>query len=119
MFTKENQSLLSKYKQRNKQTSFEIKFEEFLIQNKVKYKKQKGFLSKTNRKFYIVDFYLPKPVKLVIEIDGEYHKNRQAYDTERDRYFREVRNINVLRIPNELVFDKEYLKQVLRENSVI
>lgn len=114
MYTGENQSLMQYRQRKHKPTEAEALFEQFLIENQIPYKKQKGFLAKTNRRFYIADFYLPKPVKLVIEIDGPYHQNQVEYDLERDRYFREVRNIQVLRILNEQVYDPEFLKSLLK-----
>lgn len=112
MYTRDNQRLLEEYKRNHKDTEAEALFEQFLLQRGIYYKKQKGFLSKTNRRFYIADFYLPKPYKLIVEIDGGYHQNQQEYDEERDRYFVQVRKIGVLRIPNELVYDEDYLKSL-------
>jgi len=114
VYTGENQSLLQERQRNHKDTLAEALFEQFLVKNQISYRKQKGFLSKTNRRFYIADFYIPKPVKLVIEIDGPYHQNQLKYDSERDRYFREVRHISVLRISNELVEDNQYLESLVK-----
>lgn len=65
-----------------------------------KYIFQKGFLDAG--KIMIVDFYLPKPRKIVIEIDGTSHvgtKDR-IKDAVRDAYFQE-RGIRVVRMTNE------------------
>ena len=51
----------------------------------------------------IVDFYLPKPYKIVIEVDGGYHTtDKQKYrDSFKDRYLIEERGFKVLRFTNE------------------
>lgn len=118
MYTGENQSLLQQRQRNHKDTEAEALFEQFLIKNNIPYKKQKGFLAKTNRRFYIVDFYIPKPVKLVIEIDGPYHQNQLTYDQERDEYFRKIRKIDVLRIPNESVQDQQVLDFILKRIKI-
>ena len=53
---------------------------------------------------FVADFYLPKPLKLIIEIDGGYHSDpiQKWKDSERDAYFRS-RGMKVLRIKNEHV----------------
>ncbi len=56
----------------------------------------------TNRTFFLVDFYLPKPRKLCLEIDGGYHKLQLHYDTVRDNFLRNERKMEVLRITNEV-----------------
>jgi len=55
---------------------------------------------------YIVDFYCPKE-KLVIELDGEYHKHpvNQEYDRKRTQYLESL-GITVLRFENHLVFQQ-------------
>lgn len=117
MFNKDNQKLLEKYKRNLKPTESENLFESYLKELGLYYKKQKAFMSKLGRKFYIVDFYLPKPHKLVIEIDGLYHQDQQEYDQERTKYLTDIRNLRVLRFTNQEVEDKEYIKQVLVQNT--
>ncbi len=56
----------------------------------------------TSRTFFLVDFYLPKPRKLCLEIDGGYHKGQLYYDTMRDNFIRNERKMEVLRITNEV-----------------
>ncbi|MBN2157882.1 MAG: endonuclease domain-containing protein [Spirochaetes bacterium] len=50
---------------------------------------------------YIVDFYCPE-LKLVVEIDGEYHLNIEVieYDKNRERYLREL-GIKIVRFTND------------------
>ena len=59
---------------------------------------------------YIVDFYCPR-LKLVIEIDGSSHANRQDYDGARDWYLRSL-GLHVLRVYDSDV--KENVNDVLR-----
>ena len=47
---------------------------------------------------FIVDFYC-HAVGLVIEVDGEVHKDQIAYDTQRDGILK-ARGLQILRIPN-------------------
>lgn len=53
---------------------------------------------------YQVDFMLPEK-KVVLEIDGEVHKHKKAYDNQRDKYIKEQLGVdwNIIRIPTELL----------------
>ena len=74
-----------------------------------------------NRKFrrqhsinnYIVDFYCAKE-KLIVELDGEVHKNPTAeeYDEKRSVFLRKL-GFTVIRFENKMVFDN--LPSVLQE----
>jgi len=73
----------------------------------IHYQFQKGFIS---GKFYcFVDFYLPSPKKICIEIDGGYHNTpeQQKKDFAKDQYLK-GRKFKVIRIKNEDV-SKFYL----------
>ena len=59
---------------------------------------QKGFIA--GRGFYIADFYIPNPHKIVIEIDGSSHDGKEAYDARRDRYL-EKRGCRIIHLRNE------------------
>ncbi len=48
---------------------------------------------------FIVDFYCPE-LKLVIEIDGGDHRQKQEYDTERECFLSE-QGCNILRFSND------------------
>ncbi|MCD6334861.1 MAG: DUF559 domain-containing protein, partial [Candidatus Latescibacteria bacterium] len=50
---------------------------------------------------FIVDFYC-HPAGLVVEVDGEIHKQQAAYDAERDRIL-SARGLRIVRIGNEEV----------------
>lgn len=62
---------------------------------------------------FIADFYSHE-IKLVIEIDGSYHLNRErmAYDTDRTKRFNDF-NITVIRFTNKNILND--IKQVLEE----
>lgn len=64
-------------------SSYEMLSAIVLVHNKVHAKTQ----FKVGR--YQVDFLLPE-LKCVLEIDGDRHKNRQAYDTKRDRAIKQM-----------------------------
>lgn len=104
MYKKEHQQLLSKYKKNIKITKYEDIFANKLNELNIKYIRQKGFLKDANC-CYITDFYLPKPHKIVIEIDGEYHQQRQLNDWKRDWYFKYKRGIKTVRFKNEEVIN--------------
>lgn len=52
------------------------------------------------RSFFLIDFYLPKPRKLCIEIDGSWHYGRESYDAARDEFITNKRKMKMLRITN-------------------
>ena len=62
---------------------------------------------------YIVDFYCASE-KLIIELDGEVHKNPTAeeYDAKRSAYLEKL-GFTIIRFENKMVFD--YLPSVLME----
>lgn len=78
----------------------------------IRYIFQKGFIGGD---FYcIVDFYLPKPYKLCIEIDGGYHNSEEQKrkDWAKDKYLR-GRKMRVLRIKNEDVLTADIQSLIL------
>lgn len=95
---------------KKKATNSELIFKKRLENLNIKYMFQKGFI--VGNGFYIADFYLPKPYKTIIEIDGEYHLSEKQieYDKRRDLYFKN-RRIKTIRIKNEDVetFDLNFL----------
>jgi len=88
---------------KNNATRHELKILAMLDRLELPYKFQKGFVEKGV--MYIADFYLPKPWKMVIEIDGASHlsKAQQRIDGTRDRYFTDIRRLRVLRMTNKEV----------------
>ena len=62
---------------------------------------------------FIVDFYCPEE-KLIIELDGEIHKNATAEEKDRSRDKRlEELGFKIIRFENKMVFD--FLPSVLKE----
>jgi very-short-patch-repair endonuclease len=104
MLFSEKQSLLSirKIRLKNQATPSELIFKKRLDELDIYYQFQKGFIAGDN--FVIADFYLPKPYRLVIEIDGSIHNlpKVQRRDYWKDKYY-QSRKFKVLRISNDEV----------------
>jgi very-short-patch-repair endonuclease len=104
---KEKQSSCStrRIKLIDKATKSELIFKKKLKQLNIKFLFQKGFIQGDN--FCIVDFYLPKPYRTCIEIDGGYHNTtKQQYrdkyrDKYRDIYLTKDRGFKIIRFTNE------------------
>ena len=79
-------------------SSYEIIAAIILIHNGVKFEPQ----ASVGR--YRVDFLLPEEL-VVLEIDGERHKNRKCYDSERDKFIHEQlgEDYEIIRIETELL----------------
>ena len=99
---------------RARATKAELKFKGVLDEIKVKYIFQKGFFG--DRYHCIVDFYLPRPYKICIEIDGEYHsdKEQKIKDERKDRFLIGVRGFHVLRLKNKEVLNGEIESSFMR-----
>jgi len=81
----------------------------------IRYTFQKGFLrGKTLR---IVDFYITKPKRICIEVDGKYHEKQREYDAYREREIKSQRNspTRFLRITNEWALEQVDLPTALNE----
>lgn len=87
-------------------SSYEIIATIVLINAGIKFQLQKKILR------YQVDIYIPSH-KIIVEIDGERHKNRKTFDKERDeKIIDEVGyDWNIIRIPTECL-DKNAIKLV-------
>lgn len=84
-------------------TKAEIIVKEYLSERKMGVQFQKGFFVPFHR---IVDFYIPN-LKLIIEVDGGYHKETEEKDRRKDVLWSE-RGITTIRILNEEVFDGSF-----------
>jgi len=84
----------------NNATKYELDFKLKLDQNNVKYIFQKGFF--VGDFYCIVDFYIPKPYKICVEIDGGYHQTKEQIkrDYAKDKYLKS-RGFKIVRINNE------------------
>jgi len=85
----------------------------------VKFIFQKSFIK--GNYYCIVDFYLPKPYKLCIEIDGEYHNSEEQKqkDIRKDNYLVNERNFCVLRITNKEVEELNQYNLISKIYSII
>ncbi len=73
-----------------------------LEESEIEYIFQKGFIK--GNYYCIVDFYIPRPYKLCIEVDGGYHltDEQQKRDERKDKYLIS-RRLKILRLKNEQV----------------
>lgn len=86
---------------RNRATNSQLVFKKKLDEAGINYIFQKAFIQCDY--YCIVDFYLPKPYKICIQIDGKYHEDEKQVrkDWARDKYLTEKRGFKVIRITNE------------------
>ncbi|HKJ45558.1 MAG TPA: endonuclease domain-containing protein [Balneolales bacterium] len=78
----------------------------FLRQYPIVYKQEQ-----TKYVFFIADFYGAQK-KLVIELDGGYHRKQEYYDNQRDLVLEKM-EINTIRIKNEELDDLEFVKRYI------
>lgn len=90
-------------------TETELIVRAFLSEKNIKHKFQKTFINPFHR---IVDFYIPKK-KLIIEIDGGYHKETVEKDKHKDELWLKERGCQTIRILNEDVLSGEYEQRLL------
>jgi leucyl-tRNA synthetase len=111
-FIRYNQNLKTISRElRKNQTVAEIEMWNFLKANYPEHK----FLRQKPLDHFVVDFYCLKK-NLIIEVDGEIHKNQIEKDRERDNIFFIKYNHRTIRFTNqEVMKSKDYLKQVLDE----
>lgn len=94
------------------QTKAELKiWDEYFSKTKYRVKRQKIIDN------FIVDFYIPR-LKLVIEVDGDVHKQLKERDIERANILKKY-DLKILRITNESILkngDKTYkrLDEILK-----
>jgi very-short-patch-repair endonuclease len=96
---------------RNHQTTAEI-----IIWEKILRRKQTGhkFVRQKPIDRFIIDFYCSE-LCLAIEIDGESHKSKKEYDSERDLYLKQI-GIETLRFSNdEAINNIDTVKQQIYE----
>lgn len=108
-------SIMSKFRRSNKKkfTLHENYCKDKLEESSLYAIPQKGFF--VGKSFRIVDFYMPKPFRIAIEVDGEYHNKQKYKDYMNDCYLNE-RGIGVLRIKNENLKEFDFIKFRLNLN---
>lgn len=114
MDIKEKQKTLYSRKTKlcNNATESEILFKKKLSLLGIKFIFQKAFIAGNG--YYIVDFYLPKPYKICIEIDGGYHNTpeQKRKDYGKNMYLKN-RGFSVIRIKNEDVKNVDILNLII------
>lgn len=105
--------IAKKFRRQNlkKSTRAERKFEYLLKKHNINYQKQFVVMfsnkvrkrTRTQKSFYILDFYLPGD-RIGIEIDGESHNNKSKYDIVRDKEIYFYAKTRVIRFTNTDVF---------------
>lgn len=106
-----------KYQLLKNQTEAEKEFAKIMTRLNIRVMAQKGFYSGNGA--YIVDFYIPKPYKICIEIDGNSHEGKEDYDLRRTNYLTQERPFRVVRFSNEEVFllsDDEIQERIFNQN---
>lgn len=97
---------------KTKITASEKIFGDYLCENKIYFKFQKGFITPFHR---IVDFYLPQ-INLIIEVDGGYHVNTIEKDSNKDYLWKKYRDMDTLRISNEQILDGSFKEIAIIKN---
>ena len=94
-------------KLRSNPTKAEQHFITLLDKANINYIFQKAFIAGKN--YVIVDFYLPKPNRICIEIDGEYHntEKQKRKDYCNTTYLTKTRGFKVIRYSNEEVLNMD------------
>lgn len=100
-FRDKQKTLFKRLEQRrSNRTESELYIESLLSKLPYKFIPEKGFIQ--GDYYCFVDFYLPKPMKVCLEVDGGYHNTpeQKARDRRKDSYL-ESRGFRVIRITNE------------------
>lgn len=89
-------------------TISELAFMKILEKLRIRFIFQKGFILKCKYPV-IVDFYIPKPHRVIFEIDGKYHKdiNQKDLDCRRTEFLESNRNVKVFRFTNDEVLNRK------------
>ncbi len=116
-FTAQKQSLMLRRRHDllKRMTPAELHVKALLEALPVKFTPQKCF--STEKSFFIVDFYLPAPVRLCLEIDGGYHEAQEEFDAWRTRLLT-LRNVRVARLTNAqaIALNAESLAEFIRQS---
>jgi len=91
---------------RKEATKAEVLLGNYLMEKKVYFIFQKGFLVPFHR---IVDFYLPVR-SVIVEVDGGYHINTRKKDNYKDTRWRKERYLVSVRLTNEEVYKGDFSK---------
>lgn len=92
---------------RNNPTKAEIIVGDYLYERKIPFQFQRGFIVPFHR---IADFYI-EHLKIIIEVDGGYHKDITEKDKNKDMIWGR-KGITTFRITNEEVFDGTFKRKL-------
>lgn len=109
----------AQYKLKHNPTNTEIVFKEFLEEFKIPFRFQKGIITSGKKgTVRIMDFYVPR-LKIIFEIDGEYHNNtnQQIKDFEREQEIgRKRKDVLFVRFTNkQILMNPEQVKNTVKE----
>lgn len=109
----------AQYKLKHNPTNTEVIFKEFLEEFKIPFRFQKGIItSRKQGSVRIMDFYVPR-LKIIFEIDGEYHNNtsQQIKDFEREQEIgRKRKDVLFVRFTNkQILMNPEQVKNTVKE----
>lgn len=102
---------------REKATKAELSFKGNLDAYEIEYEFQKEVI--TRKSFIVADFYIPS-LKLMVELDGGYHNDKEQKKKDRQKDIEYHNNgFNVLRMMNEQVnsFDFDQLKMSIDQET--
>ena len=106
-FNRRKQKCFNKFRNGllKRKTEAEERFESLLLDLDIPFAEQKGLLAKS-KTFAILDYYLQKPYRIAIEIDGGYHNTPMQVikDALREQFLKE-RRIHLIRFKNEEVLE--------------
>lgn len=94
---------------KSKPTKAEKILQKWFNENGVHHVFQKGFLLPFHR---IVDFYIPRPHYLIIEVDGGVHEKLILKDNYKDESFSRFRGMQTIRIKNEEIYDESFKEKL-------
>ncbi|HAP37549.1 hypothetical protein A2410_01365 [Candidatus Shapirobacteria bacterium RIFOXYC1_FULL_38_24] len=101
-------TFMANQNRKNPTKAEKIMWDNFLSKDKTGYR----FLRQKPIHRFIADFYCVK-LNLIIEIDGDSHKNKTKTDIKRDKFLQQI-GIKTIRFTNDQVLNNpEYVKQVL------
>jgi len=108
----------NKNKLRENATEMEIRMYQKIKSKFPKAKFQKGFLG-YGKTFIIADIYIPKPYKVIIEVDGGYHNTPEIIEKDklRDKWLTEIKGCQVIRVKNEDVPNLN-INKFIRDNII-
>ena len=85
----------------------------FTLLNELGYQFEFQKVIYTKKSFYIVDFYI-NSANLIVELDGEGHKERMKQDAERTEMLKQLGYPRVVRFWNKEILKTKYCKSILK-----